>query len=189
MKFQDIGGTTLALACGGFFAIALLFYGNVPLTSDVSYFLVADGRILDGAVPYVDILETNPPLAFWITLPAVCAARRGLSPHIVFVVYVCLAIAGALGLTRLVLQSAGETRENTAMVLLASAAALTLTPAEAIRPARSISLHCLALPDVAGRGSIGGGPRAAGKPSHCGRAPVRRWHGLQTLSACHSLAG
>ena len=149
MKFQDIGGTALALACGGFLAAALLFYGNVPLTSDVSYFLVADGRILDGAVPYVDIMETNPPLAFWITLPAVWLARIvGLSPHIVFVGYVCLAIAGALGLTRLVLQSAGETRENTSMVLLASAAALTLAPAEAFGQ-REHFAALLALPYVA----------------------------------------
>ncbi len=104
MKFQDIGGTALALACGGFLASALLFHGSVPLPSDVSYFITADGRILDGAVPYVNIMETNPPLAFWISLPAVWMARiLGLSPHIAFVGYVCLAIAAALGLTRLVL--------------------------------------------------------------------------------------
>mgnify|MGYP001412612341 CR=1 FL=1 len=127
LKFQDIGGTTLALLCGGLLAGALAFHGLVPLPSDVSYFIAADGRILNGAVPYADIMETNPPLAFWITLPAVWLARvLGLPPHIAYVGYVCLAIAGALGLTRLVLQSAGETRENTAIVLLASAAALTL---------------------------------------------------------------
>ncbi len=149
MKFQDIGGTALALACGGFLAVALLFHGSVPLPSDVSYFVMADGRILDGAVPYVDIMETNPPLAFWISLPAVWLARiLGLSPHIAFVGYVCLAIAGALGLTRHVLQSAGETRENTAMVLLASAAALTLAPAEAFGQ-REHFAALLALPYVA----------------------------------------
>ena len=132
MKFEDIGGTTLALACGGFLAAALLFHGSVALPSDVSYFITADGRILDGAVPYVDIMETNPPLAFWITMPAVWLARfLGLSPHIAYVGYVCLFIAGALGLTRIVLQAAGETRENSSMVLLASAAALTLAPVEA----------------------------------------------------------
>ena len=149
MKFQDIGGTALALACGGFLAAALLFHGSVPLPSDVSYFIMADGRILDGAVPYVDIMETNPPLAFWVSLPAVWLARiLGLSPHIAFVGYVCLAIAGALGLTRLVLQSAGETRETTAMVLLASAAALTLAPAEAFGQREQFAA-LLALPYVA----------------------------------------
>lgn len=149
MKFQDIGGTALALACGGFLAVALLFHGSVPLPSDVSYFVMADGRILDGAVPYVDIMETNPPLAFWMSLPAVWLARiLGLSPHIAFVGYVCLAIAGALGLTRLVLQSAGETRENTSMVLLASAAALALAPAEAFGQ-REHFAALLALPYVA----------------------------------------
>lgn len=163
MKFQDIGGTALALACGGFLAVALLFYGSVPLPSDVSYFITADGRILDGAVPYVDIMETNPPLAFWITLPAVWLARiLGLSPHIAYVGYVCLAIAGALGLTRLVLQSAGETRENTSMVLLASAAALTLAPAEAFGQREHFAAS-LALPYVAAAVQLAEGraPRAS----------------------------
>ncbi|MEP7172635.1 MAG: hypothetical protein ABI705_04005 [Aestuariivirga sp.] len=157
LKFQNIDGTALALACGGFLAIALLFHGSVPLTSDVSYFIVADGRILDGAVPYVDIMETNPPLAFWISLPAVWLARiLGLSPHVVFVGYVGLAIAGALGLTYLVLKSAGETRESTAMVLLASAAALTLAPAEAFGQ-REHFAALLALPYVAAAAQLAEG--------------------------------
>ena len=123
---------------------------------------MADGRILDGAVPYVDIMETNPPLAFWITMPPVWLARiLGLSPHIVFVGYVCLAIAGALALTRLVLQSAGESRENTSMVLLASAAALTLAPAEAFGQ-REHFAALLALPYVAAAVQLAEG-RAPGR--------------------------
>ena len=157
MKFQDIDGTTLALACGGFLAAAFVFHGIVPLTPDVSYFIMADGRILDGAVPYVDILETNPPLAFWITLPAVWLARiLGLSPHIAYVGYVCLAIAGVLCLTRLVLQSAGETRANTAMVLLACAAALTIAPGEAFGQ-REHFAAMLALPYVAAAAQLAEG--------------------------------
>ncbi len=75
MIFTPIGHSLDAITHGGFLAAALVFHAIVPRTADVSYFLVADGRILDGAVPYVDILETNPPLAFWITLPAVWLAR------------------------------------------------------------------------------------------------------------------
>ena len=147
----------MALACGGFLAAALVFHGSVALTSDVSYFIAADGRILDGAVPYVDILETNPPLAFWITMPPVWLARSlALPPHLAFVGYVCLLIAGALGLTRLVLHSAGETRENTAMVLLASAAALTLAPAEAFGQ-REHFAALLGLPYVAAAAQLAEG--------------------------------
>ena len=157
MKFQEIGGTTLALACGGFLAAALLFYGSVPLPSDVSYFITADGRILDGEVPYVDIIETNPPLAFWITLPPVWLARvLGLAPHIAFVGYVCFLIAGALGLTCAVLQSAGETHENKSAVLLASAAALTIVPAEAFGQ-REHFAALLALPYVAAAAQLAEG--------------------------------
>lgn len=163
MKFQGLGGLPLALICGGFLVAALLFYGSVPLTPDVSYFLVADGRILDGAVPYVEIMETNPPLAFWITLPPVWLARvLGLSPHVIFVGYVCLTIAGTLVLTRYVLQSAGETHKNTSMLLLVLAAVLTIAPAEAFGQ-REHFAALLALPYVAAAAQLAEGraPRAS----------------------------
>ncbi len=132
MSFRISDGWPLALVCSGFLALALVFHSLVPLPSDVSYFVLADARILDGAVPYVDIMETNPPLAFWLTMPPVWLARLlHLPSHIVFVAYVCLMIAAGLAVTRQVLRSAGETSENTILLLLASAAALTLVPAEA----------------------------------------------------------
>ncbi len=87
----------VAIVCGIFFCFALVFYGSQPLLSDVSYFVAADQRILQGAVPYVDIFENNPPLAFWFTLPAVWLARLlNQNAETVFVVFVLLLNAAIL---------------------------------------------------------------------------------------------
>lgn len=159
MSFRISDGWALALACSGFLAFALVFHSLVPLPSDVSYFVLADARIMDGAVPYVDILETNPPLAFWITLPPVWLARLLQQPtHIVFVAYACLTIAAGLAVTRLVLRSAGEASANTTLLLLASAAALTLVPAEAFGQ-REHFAALLVLPYLAAAAQLAEGRR------------------------------
>ncbi len=165
MGFQISDGRTLALACAPFLAFALLIHSLLPLTSDVSYFLLADERILDGAVPYVDILETNPPLAFWITLPPIWLARLlHLPSHIVFVVYVCLMIAAGLAVMRQVLRSAGEASGNVTLLILASAAALTMVPAEAFGQ-REHFAALLALPYVAAAAQLAEGRRP--RPALC----------------------
>jgi hypothetical protein len=87
------------LTCLLLLILAFAFYGSQPLLSDVSYFVAADQRILHGAVPYIDIYENNPPLAFWFTLPPVWVAEQfGLRPELVFVFYVLVLAAGILAL-------------------------------------------------------------------------------------------
>ena len=163
LSFSNLNGSVVTLACGALLAFAMAFHSLVPLTADVSYFLLADERILAGAVPYVDILETNPPLAFWITLPPVWLARiLGLSSQVSFVAYVCLMIAASLAVTRLILRSAGEASGNTALLLIASAMALTVVPAEAFGQ-REHFATLLALPYVAAAAQLAEGrkPRTA----------------------------
>jgi hypothetical protein len=83
--------------CFAILLLAFVFYAIQPLLSDVSYFVAADQRILGGAIPYRDILETNPPLAFWFTLPPVwLAGIMGLPAETVFVVYALAINAGVL---------------------------------------------------------------------------------------------
>ncbi len=85
------------LACAALFILAFVFYGSQPLLSDVSYFVEADRRILRGAVPYVDIFENNPPLAFWISLPPVWFAKfTGLRAEPAFTFYTLGIVAGVL---------------------------------------------------------------------------------------------
>jgi hypothetical protein len=90
----------MALFCLACIVATLVFNSVVPLLPDVSYILVADGRFLQGDIPYTDLIEINPPLIFWITLPPVwLAGILGLSVQAFFVTYVCLFIVGSLYLT------------------------------------------------------------------------------------------
>ena len=42
---------------------------------DKAWILYTAGEMLDGAALYVDLLDENPPLVFWLTTPAVALAR------------------------------------------------------------------------------------------------------------------
>lgn len=87
----------LFLICVLVLSCALAFYATQPLVSDVSYFVAASKRILQGEVPYVDLYENNPPLAFWFTLPAVWfAALINQNAETVFVVFVILLVSATL---------------------------------------------------------------------------------------------
>lgn len=46
-----------------------------PANTDIAWLLTVGGRILDGAVPYRDIIETNPPGSVLLYLPAVLIGR------------------------------------------------------------------------------------------------------------------
>lgn len=104
-------GRRLAIAAGVAILAAFAWHSMWLLQTDVSYFLMAAERILDGARPYRDILETNPPLIFWLTLPPVWLARLlGLPSTPVFVAAVCLLIAGCSGLAFRILAAGGDRR-------------------------------------------------------------------------------
>ena len=76
---------------------AFVFYLPLPIDHDVSWYLVATNRLLDGERVYRDIIEINPPLAFYLTMPPLLAARlTGLSPETCFVGYLFLLIAASL---------------------------------------------------------------------------------------------
>ena len=78
----------------------MVFYlSRISLNLDVAWLLYAAGRLWDGAKLYVDIYEINPPLAVYINLPAVWAARLLGWPEIpVFYAYVILLLGLSLWL-------------------------------------------------------------------------------------------
>ncbi|MEQ1704664.1 MAG: hypothetical protein ABL867_01665 [Rickettsiales bacterium] len=58
---------------------------------DSSWLIYAAGRMADGQKPYVDFMETNPPLILWISLlPVLLGKILGLSPFTVFPLLVTL---------------------------------------------------------------------------------------------------
>lgn len=68
---------------------------DAPLNHDTSWYLDATARMLDGAALYVDIVEVNPPLAFYLTVPPVAFARlAGIVAAPAFVAWM-LVLAGA----------------------------------------------------------------------------------------------
>lgn len=118
------------LACG---VLALLLHLGGTINHDTAWFLTATARYLDGARLYTDIVEINPPLAFYLSVPPVAAARfLGLSSVDVFVVYVFVLIAGALALSRAILGAPAQGTESSRRWILAAALfAMTLLPGAA----------------------------------------------------------
>ena len=58
-------------------ALALAVAGrHIALANtDVSWLLTLDEKWLDGARPYVDIVETNPPMSLYLYMPVVLLGR------------------------------------------------------------------------------------------------------------------
>ena len=64
---------------------------------DISFLLYAAGRVLDGAILYVDLIEINPPLIVWLNVPVVAIAREfGISEILVYRVAVTLLLGGTI---------------------------------------------------------------------------------------------
>jgi len=140
-RLLDRPALLLALLLAG----ALGFYLTTTLHHDVSWYLVATARMLDGARLYEDIIEVNPPLAFYLTVPPIVVARLiGITSEAAFIGYVFALIAGSLMLVHRVLglPAAAGWRWRTTF---AAAAALTIAPIDVFGQREHLML-ILALP-------------------------------------------
>ena len=62
----------IGLGLSALMALSFLgFFWGWPQNHDVAWYLVATRRWLDGARLYVDLLEVNPPLNFYLTVPTI----------------------------------------------------------------------------------------------------------------------
>ena len=76
------------------------------INHDSAWLLYGTGRMLEGARLYLDIVEVNPPLIFYLSVPPVLAARFLDLPVVdLFVLYIFALAAGSLALTREVMRS------------------------------------------------------------------------------------
>ncbi|HZF36414.1 MAG TPA: hypothetical protein VE914_21655 [Candidatus Angelobacter sp.] len=107
---------------------ALLFYLPNYLHSDVSWYLVATERFVNGARLYQDVIEVNPPLAFYLMAPPVLAADViGVSSRMAFVCYVFILLALSLWLVdRLLRQMSGVADSARGAFLLAMFGAVVI---------------------------------------------------------------
>lgn len=87
----------------GFMAAALiglfmfLVMAGRPINIDTAWYLVAIEKWLGGATLYVDLLEVNPPLAFYLALPGVLLADLlGIAVTDGMFLYVAILVAGGL---------------------------------------------------------------------------------------------
>lgn len=70
---------------------ALVWYWGALVNVDSAWYLVSTRRWLEGATLYVDVMELNPPLAFYLTVPAlVMADVFGISEMTAFQVSILL---------------------------------------------------------------------------------------------------
>src|SRR5271170_7627711 len=89
-----------------------LTYLLPPLDGDVAAILDFAVRMVDGERLYVDLVDVNPPLIFWLNLaPAWIAERLALDPAIVFVGLVLLLQVASLALCRAPLARLSELRQ------------------------------------------------------------------------------
>jgi hypothetical protein len=71
---RDWSWLVLAVS-GGLVALALVAEFRRPLNPDVSWYLNCAERVLRGERLYTDILEINPPLIIWLSLPIAWLSR------------------------------------------------------------------------------------------------------------------
>jgi hypothetical protein len=93
------------LAVAAVFVAAVLLRQVMPFNVDVSWWLIVSERMLDGQRLYVDILETNPPMAVSVYLLGVALARAiGVRPEVATDGLIFLLVAASLALTWRILQ-------------------------------------------------------------------------------------
>jgi hypothetical protein len=93
------------LALAGVLLAAIAMRQIVAGNSDVSWLLIAGERWLDGQRLYSEILETNPPMAVLVYVPAILIARViGLPAEIVVDSLVFAAIVVSIAATALILR-------------------------------------------------------------------------------------
>src|SRR6185369_15480682 len=87
-------------------AVAAWLRYTLPLNVDVSWWLLVSERMLDGQRLYVDILETNPPMAGSVYLLAVALARAShIRPELATAILIFALTALSLTLVWLVLRT------------------------------------------------------------------------------------
>jgi hypothetical protein len=101
------------------------------INHDTAWFLYATKRWLDGAALYRDIVEVNPPLAFFLTAPAVLLSRQfGIGETAGLVGWIVGLSAISLGATHLLLRRLpGMTSNERGQVTVVLAFAAALLPA------------------------------------------------------------
>ena len=130
-------------------AAAVVAQARFGAIADVSWMITISEKWLDGATPYVDFIETNPPAAILLYLPPVSLARAlGAHAELVVAAWGFAACGASVGAAAAILSRAGLLDQLGAASLGAALFALTLLPGRAFDE-RDFFVALLALPALA----------------------------------------
>lgn len=112
--------------------LAAVIYPQFSLNHDASWYITATSMFLDGSRLYEDIIEINPPLAFYLTIPAITVSRAlGSNPTTTYFVYVCaLCLTSCLWTLKVLNAAALQRIERTTLLLFVTVALFVLPIAE-----------------------------------------------------------
>jgi hypothetical protein len=100
------------LALAVLFAVAVVLRHVLPANTDVSWLLTVAERVLDGQRLYVDVIETNPPMAVLTYIPGIAIARAlGWPAEMVTDGLVFAAIFASLGMAAYILKNSMVLRD------------------------------------------------------------------------------
>jgi hypothetical protein len=117
-----------ALAVALLFAAGIAYQFASPANSDVSWLMVVCDRVLGGQRLYVDVVETNPPMAMLLYMPAVMLEHAtGLSADISQIFITAAIVALSLGLLMRIVAVPGR-EATTAMFLVVTTYCLMVLP-------------------------------------------------------------
>jgi hypothetical protein len=107
-KVQRRSGSALVLCAIALVVIAIALQSYGHLDGDDSWFITFAEKYLDGARPYVDVSDPNPPAAFLVYVPAVYLARIcKLKPEFIVALFTFLGAGLAILLSGGILRRAG----------------------------------------------------------------------------------
>jgi hypothetical protein len=122
-------------------AFAILAQGLEYTATDVSWMITLSEKMLDGAKPYVDFIEFNPPASMYLYIPGVYAAKlTGLRPEFMVGVFGFLEIVGSLTLCAAILWRAGLADRLGPIGLALAAAVVALLPSRAFDQREHLAL-------------------------------------------------
>lgn len=114
------------VAAAAALALLMVFWGQ-QMNHDVIWYHVATRKWLAGAKLYTDIVEVNPPLAFYLTLPVVTLADlTGLSDKAAQLILTAALTFASLSLTGRALAGTGLFSTHQRAIVLAGAGAMLI---------------------------------------------------------------
>jgi hypothetical protein len=100
------------LVLAALYAIAVVLRHLLPANTDVSWLLTVAERVLDGQRLYVDVIETNPPMAVLTYIPGIAIARAfGWPVEMVTDGLIFAAIFASLGIAACILRNSAVMRD------------------------------------------------------------------------------